>query len=198
MRRRPSSIQALCLGFGFCALGLAAGACGTPGVRTRDRQQVTGLSERYSLSVVGEEWHEVEAASLEEDVDLELVSDLGLTWLRVFVYSNDALADVVDRRRAGLFEEESVSTYHERRFFLPDHDRVAASEARYRVGGVLSSGVYVISTASIGDDVIELVGFVGSVDYIDERAHRIELMQRSLRLHDAGEQERSRREEPAE
>ena len=65
---------------------------------------------------------------------------------------------------------------------------IPLSEVTYRVGtGFFTAGVYRIATLRLGDDVIEVLGHVASVDQVEARLDRIRRMQRSLILESTSE-----------
>jgi hypothetical protein len=143
--------------------------------------EVANASGSFSLRVPSRGWEQVAAGGIGDGGEaLGLRKDRNEVWVVVYTQTatGTSLDEVVGFRR-GLIQEERAYLLgiEETRFFLTGADLVPASYAKYRLKYPTALAVYMVLTTTVGDEIVEVVGF----GYPDNQQD-VEKLVRSLKV----------------
>lgn len=142
-------------------------------------QRLQGASRKYTLEVHGGGWKQV----ANPESDLSLSADLGLRIVHVYLHTGETIDAVEDARREKIAEVAKPTLVGSRRSFLADSDLVPLSLAHYRVGSSWMDRFYfAVATLAVGNEVIEVVAFTGSLDAPRSREREVDALVESVRL----------------
>ncbi len=171
--RRSSRIAHLLLGLAGAAATVAvAYQVDLPAARTalnpsvEPGEPVSGLSALYTVRLVQPGWRRTTPGTIgDANADLELVSPDQTSWVVSYVHAarESSLHDTVSGRRAAIQELGRLDGFHEERRFASGTEMIPISIARYQVETqAFLRQTFVTYTASTGDHLVEIIGFVGS------------------------------------